>query len=536
MERRVLLKLFAFGSAISSLSFFSAASEAQEPKKGGTLVMIVQPEPPSLAGYLSTSQPIGQITTKVYEGLLEYDFDLKPLPALAKSWDVSSDGKTITFELQQGVKFHDGNPFTSADVKFTFLEILKKFHPRGINTFADLQSIDTPDAHTAIFRLRNPAPYLLSALSGYESPIVPRHLFEGKDVQNSEYGNKPVGTGPFKFAGWQKGQLIRLDRNPEYWKPGRPYLDRIVARFIGDAGTRAAALETGEAHFAAFGAIPNVDVPRLQQLPNFVVTTKGYEMLSPIIHLEFNTLRKPFDNQQVRQAVAYAIDRKFVIDNIWFGFGKPATGPISSNLESTGLYTANVKNYDVPNRLEIANKLLDEAGMLPNADGVRFEITHDIQPYGEEWKRFGEYVQQALAKVGIKVVLRYEDVPTWLRRIFTHYDFDMTSDLILTLPDPVLGVHRMYSSKMIKPGTVFVNDTHWSTPRTDQLMDQASVSSDNAERVKLYHEFQKLVVEASPIVWVSELQWATIHAKKFKDVIIGGLGVYESFDRAWLEK
>src|SRR5690606_26048833 len=110
--------------------------------------------------------------------------------------------------------------------------------------------------------------------------------------------------------------------------------------------------------------------------------------------LDFNTTRKPFDNVKVRQAVSHAIDRQFVIDHIWFGFGKKATGPISSNFAANGIYTPDVYNYDVPNRVEVANKLLDEAGFPRNADGVRFEIVHDITPYGDEWRRFGEYMQQ----------------------------------------------------------------------------------------------------------------------------------------------
>src|SRR5205823_5531658 len=198
---------------------------------------------------------------KVYEGLLEYDFSLKPLPGLAESWTVSPDGKTITFRLQKGVKFSDGKPFTSGDVKFSVLEILRKLHPRGAITFRDVTDIETPDEHTAVFRLAKPAPYLMMALSGYESPMLPKHLLEGTDVK------------------------------------------------------------------------------ALAKLPHIETTTRGYEMQSPIVQLDFNTQRPPFDNQKVRQAISYAINRKFVIDNIWFSFGKPATGPISSNFAVAGLYT-----------------------------------------------------------------------------------------------------------------------------------------------------------------------------------------------------
>jgi peptide/nickel transport system substrate-binding protein len=259
-------------------------------------------------------------------------------------------------------------------------------------------------------------------------------------------------------------------------------------------------------------------------------------MSSPIVELDFNTRRAPFDNLKVRQAVSYAISRKFVIDNVWFGFGKPATGPISSNFAVTGLYTPEVKSYHVPNRIEVANKLLDEAGFKRGPGGVRFEIVHDLTPYGEEWQRFGEYVQQVLAEIGIKATLRYEDVPTWLRRLYTDYDFQLTNNWIQGLADPVIGVHRLYHSNQIRPGTVFVNLTRWSSPRTDQLMDQATVEQSPRKRAALYKEFQQLVVEAAPIVWVHELHFVTVYHKQFKDLIVSPLGIYTAFDRAYLDK
>jgi peptide/nickel transport system substrate-binding protein len=520
--------------ALTALAVLPLPASAQ--KRGGTLVMLVQPEPPTLASYISTSGPIGQVATKVYEGLLEYDFNLKPIPGLAEAWTVSADGKTITFKLQKGVKFSDGKPFTSGDVRFSVLEVLKKFHPRGAITFRDVGDIETPDEHTAVFKLSNAAPYLMMALSGYESPMLPRHLLEGTDVKTNKLANSPVGTGPYKFVEWQRGQFMRLDRNPDYWKKGRPYLDRIVARFVADSATRTAAIEKAEAHVGGFGAIPYSDVKTLAKLPQIEATTRGYEMQSPIVELDFNTKRPPFDSQKVRQAVSYAVSRKFVIDNIWFGFGKPATGPINSNFAVAGLYTPEVKSYNAPNGVEMANKLLDEAGLKRGPNGVRVEIVHDITPYGEEWQRFGEYVQQALAEVGIKASLRHEDVPTWLRRVYTDYDFQLTNNWIQTLADPVIGVHRLYHSASIRPGTVFVNGSRWSSPRTDQLMDLATVEPNPARRAALYKEFQQLVVEAAPLVWVHELQFVTVYNKQFKDLIVSPLGLYASFDRVYQDK
>jgi peptide/nickel transport system substrate-binding protein len=251
-----------------------ACGPSHAQKSGGTLVQITQPEPPNLAPYVSTSGPIGQVTAKVFDGLLEYDFDLKPKPGLAESFKVSDDGKTVTFKLRKGVTFHDGKPFTSADVQFSIMEVLKKTHPRGIATFKEV-TVETPDELTAVFKLKTPAPYMMMALSGYESPMLPKHIYGVGDIKTHPNANSPVGTGPFKFVEWRRGEFVRLDKNPNYWRENRPFLDRIVVRFIGDASTRTAALEKGEVHIAGFGAVPYNDVKKLAALPSLDVTTKG---------------------------------------------------------------------------------------------------------------------------------------------------------------------------------------------------------------------------------------------------------------------
>ncbi|MCW2308885.1 ABC transporter substrate-binding protein [Rhodobium gokarnense] len=522
------------GAALSALLLLSA--NAMAAKDGGTLIMLVKPEPPTLASYLSTSGPIGQVSTKVYEGLLEYDFDLNPQPGLAKSWEISDDGKTMTFKLQEGVTFHDGTPFTSADVEYSINEVLRKVHPRAALTFKELESIETPDDLTVVFHLKNAAPYLIRALSGYESPIVSKKLFEGTDPRDNPTANKPVGTGPFMFVEWQKGQYIRLDKNPNYWKEGLPHLDRLVARFIPDAGTRTAALEKGEVQFAAFNAIPNVDAKRLDDMDGISVTTEGYTMINPLMLLEVNTKSPPLDNRAVRQAISYAIDRQFIIDNIFFGFGKPATGSILSSFGSVGLYSSDVRDYAVADRIDIANKLLDDAGFKRDADGVRFEIVHDILPYGESWRRLGEYLKQALGEVGIKVTLRYEDVPTWLKRIYTNYDYQLNSTFFYQLADPVLGMHRQYLTSQIRKGTVFVNGAQYSNPTVDELMDKASTEPDSEARGKLYAEIQKILAEDVPVIPLFEMDFITVQRDFVKDAIVSPLGVYASFDRAWLDK
>lgn len=521
--------------ALAAATMVAASGLAYAQKAGGTLVFIAQPEPPSLASYLSTSGPIGLVAPKIYEGLLDYDQDLNPIPALAESFEVSKDGKTVTFNLQKGVTWHDGEPFTSADVEFTVLKVLREIHPRGPNSFKEVTAIETPDEHTAIFKLANPAPYMIRALSAYESPMVPKHLLEGQDPRDADLANNPVGTGPFKFVEWKKGQYIRLDKNEDYWQEGKPYLDKAVARFIPDASTRTAAMENGEVHYGAYGAIPNVDVVRLREMDHIGVTTDGYAMINPVSLIEFDTTEPPFDQPALRQAISLAIDRQFLIDNIWFGYGKPATSALSSNFSATGLYAKDLPNYPSNANIGAANELLDAAGIEPQADGVRASAVLDLIPYGEDWRRAGEYMKQALAEIGIALELRYEDVPTWLKRIYSDYDFAMNVNYFYQLPDPVLGVHRHYGTDQIRQGTHFVNASRYSNPKLDELLAAGTVEADAVKRAEIYGDVQSILADDLPVVNLFEMQFLTVFNSKLKGHDASALGAYGSFADAWLD-
>ena len=521
--------------SLLAISTLLSVTSASAQNSGGTLVFIVQPEPPSLASYVSTSGPIGLVAPKIYEGLFDYDNDGKIVPVLAESYEVSTDGKTVTFNLRKGVTWHDGEPFTSEDVKFTVMNVLSKVHPRGPNSFSEVSSIDTPDAHTAVFNLNNPAPYMLRALSAYESPMVPKHLLEGKDIKSAPLGNKPVGTGPFKFVEWKKGQYIRLDKNKNYWREGLPYLDTIVGRFIPDASTRTAAMENGEVLYGAYGAIPNIDAVRLMKRDDISVTTDGYSMINPMALLEFNTQTGPFVNPAVRRAISLALDREFLIKNIWFGYGKPATSALTSNFSATGLHSE-MPNFPARGDIKAANAVLDAAGIKKDADGVRLTAVLDLIPYGEDWRRAGEYLKQALGDIGIKLDLRYEDVPTWLNRIYHKYDFVMNMNYFYQLPDPVLGVHRHYGTNMIRKGTHFVNSSRYSNPALDKLLAAGMVEPDAKKRAAIYKEVQIILAEDMPVVNMFELQFLTVYNTKLKGAYGSALGAYGSFSEAWIDE
>ncbi|MGI4815483.1 MAG: ABC transporter substrate-binding protein, partial [Janthinobacterium lividum] len=357
------------------------------PVRGGTLIAVVQPEPQVLTSAINTGNPTGVVSVNIFDGLLSYDEKLAPQPALAQSWQISQDGKSITFHLRHGVKWHDGAPFTSADVRFSALEIWKKVHPRGRVTFAELRDVETPDAYTAVFRLDHPSPAIMSALNAMEGQILPEHIYGGTDIAKTALSKPPIGTGPFRFKEWKKGQYIELERNPDYWDSGKPYIDKLIFRIIPDAATRSAAFETGDVQYGAYSIVPLSDVARLTKLPTIGIQTHGYEWGAPFLTLEFNLRHAPLNQLKVRQAIAQAVDKRGLIDTVWYGFGKPATGPVPSPLKN--FYTADVQHYDY--NVAQAEKLLDAAGYPRKADGVRFNLSIDYMAYGDVYRDSAEY-------------------------------------------------------------------------------------------------------------------------------------------------
>lgn len=533
-----LIKRFskvACGLALAGAAALAAAQGA--PQKGGTLIITTTPEPAIITNALSSAPTTAELATKIFDGLLEYDMDIQPIPSLAESWKVSSDGKKVEFKLRRGVVWHDGKPFTSADVQFSLLKVVKEYHPRGQGNLGPITSIDTPDAHTAVLNLAHPYPPLLKGLSSLEAPIVPRHIYEGTDFRNNPAVNSPIGTGPFKFAKWEKGNFIQLDRNEKYWRPGKPLLDRVIFRFIADGSTRAAGIERGEIDVATFGTINPVEMRRLEALPNIAIAKGGYEAIAPVMMLELNVKRAPFDDKRVRQAVAYALDRNFITKNIWYGFGKPAVGPISTFVKASGAFTdQGLIKFDVKDRLEIANRLLDEAGLKRGPNGMRVKVVHDVAPFGEDWRRMGEYIKQALGRVGIDVELRNRDYPTFVRQVHNEYDFNMTSTWSIGMADPTLGVQRQTWSKTINPKVPFANVSQYVNPEVDKRWVAAQTELDLKKRAQLFHELQRILVDDSPIIWLMEMDLVAVHNTRVQDLITSPLGLRGGLYNTWIKQ
>ena len=522
-----------FQLILATSLLWAPVSHAQDaPRRGGVLQAIVQPEPPVLTTAFNSSFPIGVVGTNVLEGLLSFDDKQKLQPALATSWESSPDGKTITFHLRHGVKWHDGQPFTSADVKFSALQVWKKLHPRGRSTFAALEDVQTPDDYTAVFKLSHPSLVIFSSLNANEAQILPRHLYEGTDILNNPYNLKPVGTGPFRFKEWKQGQYIVLERNPDYWDSGKPYLDGVVFQVILDAASRATALETGEAQYAPFDAVPLADVQRLRDLPNLRIVTDGYAWQSAYVFLEFNLRNPILKDLRVRQAIAHAIDRQALIDTVWYGLGKPSTGPIPSSLKS--FYTSDgVPQYEYDPKL--ADKLLDEAGYPRKADGMRFTLNQEYQNFNETFKNNAEYIRQALRRVGIDVKVNNRDIPGHLKTVYTDYDFDINTGRWVPSLDPQIGGLRHYSTKDISKGTPWSNASGYSNPEMDKLIDAIQVEADPAKRVELFHQFQRLAETDLPVVPLFEQQNFTVVSTSVQGLSKAPDGALASLKNVWIK-
>lgn len=510
-------------TSVAALAIAAGAAFA-EPKSGGRIDVVIQPEPPSLMLGIVQNGPTQMVAGNIYEGLLRYDTDLNPQPGLAKSWEVSEDGLTYTFMLHEGVKWHDGAPFSADDVVFSVDEFLRETHPRLRVSLAHVESVTAPDPNTVVFKLKNPFGPFLGIFEVGTMPIVPKHIYEGTDFADNPMNNTPIGTGPFKFEAWEQGSYIHLVKNEDYYIEGQPYLDEIYWRVIPDAAARAVAFETGEVDVLPGGSVENFDVPRLTAMDGVCSTGDGWEYFGPHAWLWLDTRDGPTADKRFRQAIMYAIDREFAKDVVWNGFGKVPTGPVSSK---TRFYSDDVRQY--PHDPDKAKELLAEMGY----DGTPIKLLP--LPYGETWQRWAEAVRQNLSDVGIPTEIVATDVAGWNQKV-SEWDFDLAFTYLYQYGDPALGVARTYISSNIAKGSPWNNVSGYENPKVDELFAEAAVAVGADARQEIYDELQKVIVEDVPVAWMLELEFPTIYRCEVKDLVETAIGVNDGFKDAYIDK
>ncbi|MBB4952437.1 peptide/nickel transport system substrate-binding protein [Agrobacterium vitis] len=463
-QKSGLLRALVLLAASASLSFMGIGP-ALAAKTSVTLGMSV--EPTGLDPTIAAPVAIGQVTWQnIFEGLVAIDRNGKVIPQLAKSWVISPDGLTYTFTLQEGVTFHDGEAFDSSVAKFSL------DRARGADStnpqkrfFAAIDSVEAPDKTTLVLKLKQPAGSLIYWLGWPSSVMVaPKTAADNKTM--------PIGTGPFKFVRWAKGDRVELAANPDYWnKTVKLGLEKATFRFIPDPQAEAAALKSGDVDgFAEFIA------------PELMESFKGDDKLTTVIGntelkvvAGMNNARKPFNDKRVRQALMMAIDRKTVIDGAWSGFGTAIGSHYTPN-DPGYIDTTAVLPYDPAK----AKALLAEAG-YPN--GFSFTIKTPQMVYAP---RSAEIMQAMLAEIGVTMTIQPTEFPAkWVADVFKATDYDMT---IVAHAEPM-------------DIDIYARDPYYfnyKNPAFNEIINQIQTTSDPAAQSKLYGDAQKILAEDVP--------------------------------------
>lgn len=458
----------------------TATAEATEPPasaaSGGEIIIGNNADAKVLDPHLSTDLYSSRVYSQIFETLVVTDFAGEYTPNLATDWTIEEGGKVWTFELREGVKFHDGTDMTAEDVKFSF-ERLKDPETQSPHRpdFAGIETIEVLDDHTVKVTLAEPSGVFISGLlSGY---VVPKHLVE---EQGEEFNKNPVGTGPFTFVEWVPDDRIVLEAFADYWG-GAPKPERLVYRPIPETSTRVVELETGGINI--MGELPGQEIERLEGEDGLTLDSiigTNYRLLG------FNTSREPFNDPLVRQAIAHAIDKQKLIDVVYPGVAIPAEGPIPP---TSWAYDESFKGpqFDV----EKAKELLAQSS---RPDG--FETTLMVSE-GEIGQRDAVVIQSMLAAIGITVKIETVEWGTFLDRMTTSRDYDMLRVGWTVTGEPDSLLYNVFHSSSDQ-----FNFTEYRNAEVDDLLDEGRRETDQAERIKIYQQAQEIIVEEVPMIFL----------------------------------
>lgn len=485
-----------YSSVFLSLTLLFAAFGLQAQTPSNVLVVGQIAEPKSMDPATVTAVNDFRILMNVYDGLVRYkDGTLEVEPSLAESWTISDGGKTYTFKLRSGVKFHDGSDFNAAAVKFNFDRMLDENHPHHDTGpfplsffFSAIEDVAAVDSSTVRFKLNAPYAPFLSNLAYPTGLIVSP---DGVKKHGKDFGRSPAGTGPFKFAEWKSNSKVVVTRNDAYWG-GAPALEAIVFRPITDGNTRVAEMLSG-------GIDLMVEIP-----PDSVSQFAGngyalHEQAGPHVwFLILNAKEGPFADKRVRQAVNYAIDKKSLVENVLQGTAAVAAGPTPPAF--AWAYNDSLQPY--PHDPDKARSLIKDAGH----DGA--ELTFYVTEGGSgmlDPVPMGAAIQADLAKVGLKVKIETYEWNTFLGKVNPGLEgkADMAEMAWMTNDPDTLPYLALRTGAW--PDKQGFNSGYYSNPEVDKLLEAARESTNQAERARLYKEMQVIVQDDAP--WAFIANW-----------------------------
>jgi peptide/nickel transport system substrate-binding protein len=493
VEGRLSKPLVAVASALA-LALAAPAALAQTPP--GVLAVGQVAEPKSLDPHAVTAANDFRIVMNIYDGLVRYkDGTLEVEPALAESWQVSEDGLAYTFQLREGVRFHDGTPFDAEAVVFNFDRMLDEAHPYHDTGpfplaffFSAVEDVEALDESNVVFHLSEPYAPFLSNLAYATGLIVSPSAVE---EHGADFGRNPVGTGPYRFEEWQSNSRVVVTRNHEYWD-GTPGLEAVVFRPLTDANTRVSEMLAG-------GIDLMVEIPP-DSVPSFDGNGfKLYEEAGP--HLWFlilNTREGPMADKRVRQAVNYAIDKQSLVTNVLQGTAEVAAGPTPPAF--AWAYNDALQPY--PYDPEKAKVLIKEAG----ADGA--DITFYVTEGGSgmlDPVPMGTAIQADLAEVGLNVTIETYEWNTFLAEVNPGLagKADMAEMAWMTNDPDTLPYLALRTDAWPEEGGF--NSGYYSNPVVDELLEKARIATSQDERARLYKEMQAIVQDDAP--WAFVANW-----------------------------
>jgi peptide/nickel transport system substrate-binding protein len=497
------LILFAF-----LIPLFSCSAKSDP----STVVMIIENSPTNLDPRVGLDAQSERIDELLFDDLCTRDEHLNVQPGLAERWDVP-DPRTYIFHLHKGVKFHDGRPLTSRDVKWTFDSLLQgKIRSTKAAAYRLVDSIDATDDYTVVFHLKEPFATLLWNVSDGAIGIVPYGSGE-------EMSRHPIGSGPFRFVSAEPDKEVVIERNDGYWG-AQARLQRVRFAVIPDATTRALELRKGSADVAVTSLTGDM-VLALERESNLEVMHAPGTVLA---YIAFNTRDPVLKDARVRQAIAYAVDRTPVIHYIQRDFARPAYSLLPPE---SWAYNGDVPRYDY--NPERSRQLLEQAG-YPAVHGVRFHLTLKTST-DENPRLVAAVLQQQLRDVGIALDIRTYEFATFFSDI-TRGAYQLhTLRWVGGNEDPDIFEYVFHSAKFSPHGA---NRTYYANPRVDALIDQARVELDQNARKQMYAEIQRIVAEDLPYINLWYFENVMVHTKRVRNLALNPPGNYDFLKTAEL--
>lgn len=490
LSRRSLLKAGA-GAGITaatiagmtfprSLAAQTPAAEIAPKTLSGTAIVAATGEPQSFQPDFQADDYLWPIACNIYNSLFSLDNDFNVIPELATGYEVSADSLSITVTLNPNATWHDGQPVTSADVKYTLEQIVTDTAATASGLIGAISSVDTPDDHTAVLQLAQPSASVIGFLSWYGVFILPAHIYEGTDWTTNEANMAPIGSGPFKFVSYEPGATVELEANEAYFGEG-PYLERLIFSIIPDPNTQVQALLNGEIDF--IDGIPNAQIPSMEAQPDaFKLAPKIYP--SPI-YFGFNFNHPPLDVLEVRQAIGMAIDRDQIVATALGGYGTTNPRYYPEVISWASNPDAVAPAFDVDG----ANALLDQAGFPLDGDS-RFPLKLYHFTGWAEAQDTATVVREQLAQVGIAVELVALEAAAWTEQVEAG-DHDLGLLGGFQGPDP--------ANLQVRWGTEGgLNYWGYSNPEFDELLAQGDAAASQEERAPIYFEAQALLAADIP--------------------------------------